>query len=75
MFYKILFLGFKKSTQRDYWFVAIFKGITAILIKFVTKNIANMSCEHQSVKNIEVNVFFKTSPKNRIVKNLETLHR
>ena len=29
----------------------------------------------QIFSNIEVNVFYKTSPKNRIVKNLETLHR
>ena len=31
--------------------------------------------KHCIVTNIEVNVFFKTTPKNRIIKNLEILHR
>ena len=56
MFYK-MFLGFRKSTQRNQQLFANFKGFAAIFISFhfkiVTKNIANMHLEQ------DVSDFFK----------------
>ena len=74
-------LGTVKNTLLSH-IVAKIKGSTAIFNSFKIATKTSLICIASTmfylfsniVKNIEVDVFFRTSPKNDIVKNWETSH-